>query len=710
MTTMADTLSPGRSSYISPSPIRRKVVTASGSVSPKKRSKRSISRKGDRHIEKESDGRRRSLANGESEDAEEFSGKTSMINSLETATMPRITISKTAPINVEEMRTQLEEDLKQKEECDALRAKLRIQLQLLENEAAERDTRINDLQWYCLTLDGVGDGKNIRLGVQQCLDSVVPLWSNTQFPEIGQGLNRLQETVIKMCATMHGKSSDIFNSMQMLLQTVSKIQENALKVAICAPLFDLRPGLPWNGYRSMMRVLNVCVEKARKQIKQGKVDDRQAGNSVHVYLDTIGELFSMCCTMLDNSSPAYLFPVAACDAIVPKLQREMPLEVFYGAFFGLHFKKGLRRVLGALLIAMTSFGDSFERGDMYDKLKALMISPKYISSQNRAAKKVVDLFCGGDLQFLKSFWNLQETVIFVEIDTAVRTPSPSVNTVLTIPVHPIVYYQPSGNSAVVADRLMSNVPLDERPYDALALGEEMVLLYQSVFLTMRVWKHPTTEDPSLIIQVSKHITKRLKGHPKTEKRTLPRTRDEKETQSSVTMPRREKAEENANGRGKKTRSSPTHDSQSVHLSSGAAATATSSTYPTFPSSATSLPILDESPRQLGGDGSTGEEVLSRKTTSPRKRVELNQSSTISSVLQDVTKTVVVKPSDTAKDLAETCTRQFDIFTAKMKKRVEDDVLEEQERGRLMRFSGESPPFKSIQVHTTATIGNNAESM
>ena len=33
-----------------------------------------------------------------------------------------------------------------------------------------------------------------------------------------------------------------------------------------------------------------------------------------------------------------------------------------------HQQQGLRRVLGALLIAMTSFGDGFEKGDLYDKV------------------------------------------------------------------------------------------------------------------------------------------------------------------------------------------------------------------------------------------------------------------------------------------------------------------------------------------------------
>ena len=42
---------------------------------------------------------------------------------------------------------------------------------------------------------------------------------------------------------------------------------------------------------------------------------------------------------------------------------------------------------------MTSFGDGFEKGDFYDKMRAILICPKYVSSHKRSARKVVDLFC-----------------------------------------------------------------------------------------------------------------------------------------------------------------------------------------------------------------------------------------------------------------------------------------------------------------------------
>ena len=56
-----------------------------------------------------------------------------------------------------------------------------------------------------------------------------------------------------------------------------------------------------------------------------------------------------------------------------------------------------------------------------------MTSTKYLAFNKKAALRTVQLFGSGDINFLKAFWGLQETVAFVEIDTAIRTPTPSVN-------------------------------------------------------------------------------------------------------------------------------------------------------------------------------------------------------------------------------------------------------------------------------------------
>jgi hypothetical protein len=46
-----------------------------------------------------------------------------------------------------------------------------------------------------------------------------------------------------------------------------------------------------------------------------------------------------------------------------------------------------------------------------------------------------------DLAFLRSFWNLQETVMFVDVDTHIRTKSPDVNLVISIPASPLSFFR-----------------------------------------------------------------------------------------------------------------------------------------------------------------------------------------------------------------------------------------------------------------------------
>ena len=46
-----------------------------------------------------------------------------------------------------------------------------------------------------------------------------------------------------------------------------------------------------------------------------------------------------------------------------------------------------------------------------------------------------------DLAFLRSFWNLQETVLFVDVDTHIRTKTPDVNVVVTIQSSPLTFFR-----------------------------------------------------------------------------------------------------------------------------------------------------------------------------------------------------------------------------------------------------------------------------
>ena len=50
-------------------------------------------------------------------------------------------------------------------------------------------------------------------------------------------------------------------------------------------------------------------------------------------------LFIISCDFFLQSSKGNLFPARGYEKIISHLLQEMPLEVFYGPFFGLHFNK-----------------------------------------------------------------------------------------------------------------------------------------------------------------------------------------------------------------------------------------------------------------------------------------------------------------------------------------------------------------------------------
>jgi len=228
-------------------------------------------------------------------------------------------------------------------------------------------------------------------------------------------------------------------------------------LARVAPLFDVHPSVPGNGWRSLLAVVQSHLTAALGNLerKSGKWWRHLSRDQTPVLvINNLAILVEVSVTkILCNASVGTLFPAANYEGVLSQLL-SLPLSVFYGKQFGVQYAKMVRQILGLLLVAMASYGDGVSKSGegVIGKFRAVMTSTKYLAFNEKAAVRTMELFKDCDVAFLKAFWHLQENVAFVEIDTAIRTPSPAVNGVFRIPVEVLeVPADKSGSSTVTID-------------------------------------------------------------------------------------------------------------------------------------------------------------------------------------------------------------------------------------------------------------------
>eukprot|EP00008_Paramoeba_atlantica_P003686 CAMPEP_0201485654 /NCGR_PEP_ID=MMETSP0151_2-20130828/9748_1 /ASSEMBLY_ACC=CAM_ASM_000257 /TAXON_ID=200890 /ORGANISM="Paramoeba atlantica, Strain 621/1 / CCAP 1560/9" /LENGTH=697 /DNA_ID=CAMNT_0047869887 /DNA_START=275 /DNA_END=2365 /DNA_ORIENTATION=+ len=226
-----------------------------------------------------------------------------------------------------------------------------------------------------------------------------------------------------------------------MLAAISDLNVSAFYIARIAPSFDMDESVPGNGWRSFLDVLESSLKSLlcyiQKKDKKWRRHLRR-NSTVVIYLLTWLTIVNISIEdVLDKSAVGIMFPAGEYEGVLNRLM-DLPLHVFYGHFFGVQYTKGLRQIFGFLLVAMASYGDGMKSGEgLRGKIRAVMTSTKYLAFNKKAAFRTAELFSSGDLGFLKAFWELQENVSFVELDTAIRTPKPAVNMVMKIPVRDI---------------------------------------------------------------------------------------------------------------------------------------------------------------------------------------------------------------------------------------------------------------------------------
>ncbi|XP_071277272.1 hormone-sensitive lipase-like isoform X2 [Agelaius tricolor] len=215
-----------------------------------------------------------------------------------------------------------------------------------------------------------------------------------------------------------------------------------------APNFDLDPSTPGNGYRSLLQVVQVCLERAVERSRYVALHRRslffRAGanaaeiEAVAAALGQLRALTVLALKMAEISKPGCLFPDGekvrkelgkdeeeeeeeeeeeGISEVVLREYSTMHNGCFYGRCLGFQFVPSLRPFLQTLAIGLVSFGENYGSREPGLGVAAgsLFTSGKFALDPELRGAEFERLTQNLDVHFWKSFWNLTETELLASM-------------------------------------------------------------------------------------------------------------------------------------------------------------------------------------------------------------------------------------------------------------------------------------------------------
>uniref|UniRef100_A0AAT9S750 Hormone-sensitive lipase n=1 Tax=Taeniopygia guttata TaxID=59729 RepID=A0AAT9S750_TAEGU len=212
-------------------------------------------------------------------------------------------------------------------------------------------------------------------------------------------------------------------------------------LAQVAPKFDLDESTPGNGYRSLMEVVQICVDRAVQRCRHVAAHRKslffRAGanaaeiEAVAAALGQLRALLVLAAKMAAAAKGGRLFPDGedneeeeeeeegeeGISAVVLREYSTMHNGCFYGRCLGFQFVPSLRPFLQTLAIGLVSFGENYRNRDPGIGVAAgsLFTSGKFALDPELRGAEFERLTQNLDVHFWKSFWNLTETELLASV-------------------------------------------------------------------------------------------------------------------------------------------------------------------------------------------------------------------------------------------------------------------------------------------------------
>ena len=213
-------------------------------------------------------------------------------------------------------------------------------------------------------------------------------------------------------------------SFQSILNILSPFQISLDVITGCCAKFDLDSTCKGNGYRSIINIVESCLNQIiyiSEQIQRNR--DKLFFRSYQMYaeLDAYAQVLARLLTiikfaivLLDNSEGRCLFMNdTQKDSIIEDMMddfNKINRECFYGRSFGFQYDHTVRQSLQIIGVAMAAYGDGYIRhSDTLSRAVSSVIhSGKYLIDPELRAKRITELTGDVDIKFCKAFWSLTE--------------------------------------------------------------------------------------------------------------------------------------------------------------------------------------------------------------------------------------------------------------------------------------------------------------
>eukprot|EP01065_Artemidia_motanka_P053556 TRINITY_DN9968_c0_g1_i1.p1 TRINITY_DN9968_c0_g1~~TRINITY_DN9968_c0_g1_i1.p1 ORF type:complete len:914 (+),score=236.63 TRINITY_DN9968_c0_g1_i1:159-2744(+) len=258
-------------------------------------------------------------------------------------------------------------------------------------------------------------------------DHRAKVWEEPMLAGIGGALAELEsvsrETVQWFVKNRTGRYEKLVRALLRLEADWMAMDSAFVKVAEVAPRYDACVEAPANGYRSLLRLVEMCalrILSALREIKSGRESILWRGGPLEVRVDeyvtalcALGELAKVAAGLSEAATGQLFLPASQRQARDQMLDRcnEIPTKIFYGKHSGFMYASKTRECVRLILLAMSQYSALGETGYGRD---AAGYGPKetamrcLLSDEFRGDRIVQQIQrCGID--FCKGFWNLVET-------------------------------------------------------------------------------------------------------------------------------------------------------------------------------------------------------------------------------------------------------------------------------------------------------------
>ncbi|XP_041470237.1 hormone-sensitive lipase-like isoform X2 [Lytechinus variegatus] len=193
--------------------------------------------------------------------------------------------------------------------------------------------------------------------------------------------------------------------------------------------FDFDPKVPGNGYRSLVQVVDACVDKLLKVVDSisRTRESLLFRSNFHIKeLESYGKVLGQLRVILGYAQKLVAYSEAG--NLFPSNNEQFPenvmleiqaldRECFYGRCLGFQFCDSLWQPLQTVAVALASYAEGYQKyeGPFSRVASSFFHSGRYLTNPEARGKQILDITNKSDIRFCKAFWSITEGDVIAEM-------------------------------------------------------------------------------------------------------------------------------------------------------------------------------------------------------------------------------------------------------------------------------------------------------